>query len=58
MWEIKKIDQHAYDDLIRDQDPHTWSRAFFETKTQCDSVDNMSGTFSSWILEARYNLLS
>ncbi|KAK1389992.1 hypothetical protein POM88_018170 [Heracleum sosnowskyi] len=36
-------------------EPRYWSRAFFDTMTACDMVDNnLSECFNSWIFEARY----
>ena len=54
MDEIKGISPLAYLDLLK-TDPRYWSRAFFNTFTKCDMVDNnLSGCFNSWIVEARY----
>ncbi|KAG5601792.1 hypothetical protein H5410_033162 [Solanum commersonii] len=36
-------------------DPRNWSRAFFQTHSKCDVVENnMCETFNSWILAARH----
>ena len=54
MDEIRSISPFAYDDLLR-TNPKYWSRAYFQTLTHCDVVDNnISECFNSWILEARY----
>ncbi|KAG5621685.1 hypothetical protein H5410_006903 [Solanum commersonii] len=45
------------EDLLH-HDPRNWSRAFFQTHSKCDVVENnMCETFNSWILAARINQL-
>lgn len=42
------------EDLLH-YDPRNWSRAFFQTHSKCDVVENnMCETFNSWILAARH----
>ena len=54
MDEIKGISPLAHSDLLKTE-PRYWSRAFFDTITKCDMVDNnLSECFNSWIVEARY----
>ena len=54
MDEIRSISPFSYNDLLK-TNPKYWSRAYFQTMTHCDVVDNnISECFNSWILEARY----
>lgn len=54
MDEIKGISPLAHSDLLK-TDPRFWCRAFFDTLTKCEMVDNnLSECFNSWIVEARY----
>ena len=42
-------------DAIMRQDPHHWSRAWFQLGSFCDSVDNnMCESFNHWVLKARF----
>ena len=42
------------EDLLH-YDPINWCRAFFQTHSKCDVVENnMCETFNSWILAARH----
>lgn len=53
MKEIKKLSKNAHKYLI-DQKPQTWNRAFFDTKSACDAVENnMSECFNGCIVKAR-----
>lgn len=45
------VDAHTW---LMNRDPHLWSRAFFDTKSNCTNVENnMSEAFNGYINEAR-----
>ncbi|KAI3701118.1 hypothetical protein L2E82_45763 [Cichorium intybus] len=53
MEEIKSIDVHAYE-YLKDRDPRTWSKAFFQEGRDCDAVENgVSESFNSAVRSAR-----
>ncbi|KAI3740605.1 hypothetical protein L2E82_31073 [Cichorium intybus] len=53
MEEIKSIDVHAYE-YLKDRDPRTWSKAFFQEGRDCDAVENgVSKSFNSAVRSAR-----
>lgn len=57
MQNVKALSNDAYDWLMN-QDPYLWSRAFFNTTTQCVNVENnMSEIFNGFISEARHKAI-
>ena len=54
MREVKRLSTPAHGKLA-EQDPKVWSKAFFETYSKTNSVENnMSNCFNAWIIKARY----
>ncbi|GKV41779.1 hypothetical protein SLEP1_g49271 [Rubroshorea leprosula] len=53
MVKLRAVSDEGYAQLM-EKDGKFWSRAFFQSHSKCDSVDNnMSETFNSWILKPR-----
>ena len=43
---------------LKNRDPKTWCKAFFETHSCTDNVENnMSESFNSWIINERYTFM-
>ncbi|XP_024190465.1 uncharacterized protein LOC112194459 [Rosa chinensis] len=55
MEEMKALDEDAYKWMTDDErPPKHWCRAFFNTTSNCDIMDNnLSESFNSWIVEVR-----
>ncbi|XP_040369906.1 uncharacterized protein LOC121051504 isoform X2 [Rosa chinensis] len=55
MEEMKALDEDAYNWMTEDEKPPKhWCRAFFNTTSNCDIMDNnLCESFNSWIVEAR-----
>ncbi|KAM5570015.1 hypothetical protein ABKV19_017171 [Rosa sericea] len=55
MEEMKALDEDAYNWMTEDErPPKHWCRAFFNTTSNCDIMDNnLCEIFNSWIVDAR-----
>ncbi|KAH0639298.1 hypothetical protein KY285_035884 [Solanum tuberosum] len=52
---MSKLGKKEITEDVLHYDPRNWSRAFFQTHSKCDVVENnMCETFNSWILAARH----
>ncbi|KAG5618202.1 hypothetical protein H5410_018026 [Solanum commersonii] len=52
---MSKLGKKEINEDLLHYDPRNWSRAFFQTHSKCDVVENnMCETFNSWILAARH----
>lgn len=53
---MERASKPAYQYLQR-KDPKTWCKAFFDTHSCTDNVENnMSESFNAWIINERYNI--
>lgn len=50
MQQIGRISKPAYD-YLKELDPKSWSKAYFQTTPQADNVENnLSECFNAWII--------
>ena len=53
---MERASKPAYEALVQ-KDPKTWCKAFFETHSCTDNVENnTSESFNAWIINERYVL--